>query len=288
MEHRITVSRRAFIGAAGVGAAAIGVAGCSGGGGGIAGPTPSVEVVEVEKVFTVGSYDGAMNFGLDIKVKNNGDSEITGSYLAYDGEATQGDEKLSDTFISTDEIEGIAGDDEVGAGEEGTVELVWELKNTDDPVTVVLEVYDVNYEDKVEILNETYDLADAETIESEAPFEVAVNSATVTDDGEGTSLLLLDLNYTNLGDEPASFSSAVETKLFQNGVELQSGYLPYNHPASDDTKEQNSYTEVQKDTTVPVLVVYELVDPAAPVELQFIDWNSYDQRVVLETTVELS
>lgn len=285
MEHRITVSRRAFIGAAGVGAAAIGVAGCSGG---IAGPTPSVEVVEVEKVFTVGSYDGAMNFGLDIKVKNNGDSEITGSYLAYDGEATQGDEKLSDTFISTDEIEGIAGDDEVGAGEEGTVELVWELKNTDDPVTVVLEVYDVNYEDKVEILNETYDLADAETIESEAPFEVAVNSATVTDDGEGTSLLLLDLNYTNLGDEPASFSSAVETKLFQNGVELQSGYLPYNHPASDDTKEQNSYTEVQKDTTVPVLVVYELVDPAAPVELQFIDWNSYDQRVVLETTVELS
>lgn len=287
MEHRITVSRRAFIGAAGVGAAAIGVAGCSGGGG-IAGPTPSVEVVEVEKVFTVGSYDGAMNFGLDIKVKNNGDSEITGSYLAYDGEATQGDEKLSDTFISTDEIEGIAGDDEVGAGEEGTVELVWELKNTDDPVTVVLEVYDVNYEDKVEILNETYDLADAEAIESEAPFEVAVNSATVTDDGEGTSLLLLDLNYTNLGDEPASFSSAVETKLFQNGVELQSGYLPYNHPASDDTKEQNSYTEVQKDTTVPVLVVYELVDPAAPVELQFIDWNSYDQRVVLETTVELS
>lgn len=287
MEHRITVSRRAFIGAAGVGAAAIGVAGCSGGGG-IAGPTPSVEVVEVEKVFTVGSYDGAMNFGLDIKVKNNGDSEVTGSYLAYDGEATQGDEKLSDTFISTDEIEGIAGDDEVDAGEEGTVELVWELKNTDDPVTVVLEVYDVNYEDKVEILNETYDLADAETIESEAPFEVAVNSATVTDDGEGTSLLLLDLNYTNLGDEPASFGSAVETKLFQNGVELQSGYLPYNHPASDDTKEQNSYTEVQKDTTVPVLVVYELVDPAAPVELQFIDWNSYDQRVVLETTVELS
>ncbi len=287
MEHRITVSRRAFIGAAGVGAAAIGVAGCSGGGG-IAGPTPSVEVVEVEKVFTVGSYDGAMNFGLDIKVKNNGDSEVTGSYLAYDGEATQGDEKLSDTFISTDEIEGIAGDDEVDAGDEGTVELVWELKNTDDPVTVVLEVYDVNYEDKVEILNETYDLADAETIESEAPFEVAVNSATVTDDGEGTSLLLLDLNYTNLGDEPASFSSAVETKLFQNGVELQSGYLPYNHPASDDTKEQNSYTEVQKDTTVPVLVVYELVDPAAPVELQFIDWNSYDQRVVLETTVELS
>lgn len=287
MEHRITVSRRAFIGAAGVGAAAIGVAGCSGGGG-IAGPTPSVEVVEVEKVFTVGSYDGAMNFGLDIKVKNNGDSEVTGSYLAYDGEATQGDEKLSDTFISTDEIEGIAGDDEVSAGEEGTVELVWELKNTDDPVTVVLEVYDVNYEDKVEILNETYDLADAEAIESEAPFEVAVNSATVTDDGEGTSLLLLDLNYTNLGDEPASFSSAVETKLFQNGVELQSGYLPYNHPASDDTKEQNSYTEVQKDTTVPVLVVYELVDPAAPVELQFIDWNSYDQRVVLETTVELS
>lgn len=286
MEHRITVSRRAFIGAAGVGAAAIGVAGCSGGG--IAGPTPSVEVVEVEKVFTVGSYDGAMNFGLDIKVKNNGDSEVTGSYLAYDGEATQGDEKLSDTFISTDEIEGIAGDDEVDAGDEGTVELVWELKNTDDPVTVVLEVYDVNYEDKVEILNETYDLADAETIESEAPFEVAVNSATVTDDGEGTSLLLLDLNYTNLGDEPASFSSAVETKLFQNGVELQSGYLPYNHPASDDTKEQNSYTEVQKDTTVPVLVVYELVDPAAPVELQFIDWNSYDQRVVLETTVELS
>lgn len=287
MEHRITVSRRAFIGAAGVGAAAIGVAGCSGGGG-IAGPTPSVEVVEVEKVFTVGSYDGAMNFGLDIKVKNNGDSEITGSYLAYDGEATQGDEKLSDTFISTDEIEGIAGDDEVDAGEEGTVELVWELKNTDDPVTVVLEVYDVNYEDKVEILNETYDLADAEAIESEAPFEVAVNSATVTDDGEGTSLLLLDLNYTNLGDEPASFGSAVETKLFQNGVELQSGYLPYNHPASDDTKEQNSYTEVQKDTTVPVLVVYELVDPAAPIELQFIDWNSYDQRVVLETTVELS
>ena len=286
MEHRITVSRRAFIGAAGVGAAAIGVAGCSGGG--IAGPTPSVEVVEVEKVFTVGSYDGAMNFGLDIKVKNNGDSEVTGSYLAYDGEATQGDEKLSDTFISTDEIEGIAGDDEVDAGDEGTVELVWELKNTDDPVTVVLEVYDVNYEDKVEILNETYDLADAEAIESEAPFEVAVNSATVTDDGEGTSLLLLDLNYTNLGDEPASFSSAVETKLFQNGVELQSGYLPYNHPASDDTKEQNSYTEVQKDTTVPVLVVYELVDPTAPVELQFIDWNSYDQRVVLETTVELS
>ena len=96
MEHRITVSRRAFIGAAGVGAAAIGVAGCSGGGG-IAGPTPSVEIVEVEKVFTVGSYDGAMNFGLDIKIKNNGDTEVTGSYLAYDGEATQGDEKLSDS-----------------------------------------------------------------------------------------------------------------------------------------------------------------------------------------------
>ena len=55
-----------------------------------------------------------------------------------------------------------------------------------------------------------------------------------------------------------------------------------------DTKEQNTYTEVQKDTSVPVLEVYELVDPAAPVEMQLIDWNSYDQRVVLDTTIELS
>lgn len=284
--HTHVITRRGFvIGCAA--AAPLALAGCGGGSPAIAGPTPQVEVLEVEKTFTIGSYDETL-FGMDIRIRNNGDSAISGSIIAgIDAVAEQGGKELQTGWLSED-ITDVAGDSDVNAGEEGTVELLWTLENEEDPVTVRIEPYDTEYAEKVEVLNEEYKLADTEKIVSEASFDVTIDKAEVTDDGEGGNLLLLTMTFTNNSDEPTSFSMAVEPQLFQAGIELQWGYLPYGHPASNDDLEMAGSTEIKSGASIQLMEVYELQDAESPVEVKLIDYMSYDRRAVVDTTIELS
>ena len=286
MARSVSVSRRGFIGLVACAAAVAPLlAGCDAGS--LSGPTPSFEVLEVERTFTVGLHAGTL-FGIDLKVKNNTSSEISGASCASDAQAKQGDDELG-TGSLPPEVEGVVGEDAtVAPGEEGTVEIVWELENDDEPVAVAIRPYDTNLDDRMEELNEEFKLADAEKIESTPSFDVTVDDVQVADDGQGGSLLLLTITFTNRTDDPASYLTAVDPQLYQNGVELKSGYLPYGHPSKNEDLEENRSINVKYGASVQLMDVYELYDATSPVELKLVDRASYDQRAAVDTTLELS
>ena len=286
MVRRVSISRRGFIGLVACAAAVPSLlAGCDAGS--LTGSTPSFEVLEVERTFTV-SLHGETLFGIDLNVRNNTSSEISGSSCASDAQVKQGDDELSTGSLPA-EVEGVVGEDAtVAPGEEGTIEMVWELENDDEPVAVVVRPYDTNLDDRMEVLNEEFKLADAEKIESTPSFDLTVDNSQVVDDGQGGSLLLLTITFTNKADDPVSYLTAVDPQLYQNGVELKSGYLPYGHPNKNQDLEDNCSINVKYGASVQLMDVYKLYDPTSPVELMLVDRASYDQRAVVDTTLEIS
>lgn len=241
----------------------------------------------VTRAFTCGSYDTEL-FVVDLEVKNNSDTNLMSGVLSYSYATATHDGKALPSGFMMPEAEGYLSESTtIAPGETGPGQAVFELDSREGTVEFVLTVDTVDYKDKVEVLRQTFNLAEVERIESEATFYVSVDDVVVTDDGEGTSLLVLALTFTNNAESPASFGTAVKTELYQNDIALKSGYLPYNHPAANDELESNSYIDVKKGASLPVQIVYQLLDASTPVEMCLVDNMSYDQRVVMEKTIEI-
>lgn len=281
-----SMSRRTFaiLGAAAALATPLGMAGC--GGGGVGGSKPVCEV-GVTRAFTAAAYDKSL-LVLDLDVRNNGERSMPADMVGYTYcTAMQGGRQLAQGYAPT-EIPGIVqGGASIPAGGEGQAQVVFELAG-EEPVEVVVAPETVDGKSTVEVHRETFDLSSVEKVESEPTFDVAIDDVRVTDDGEGKGLVVIALTFTNNADAPIAFGTAVETSLYQNDVALKEGYLPYNHPMWDTDLESNAYTDVKKGASLPVQATFELLDAAAPVEVNLVDRMSFDRRVVMEKTIDVS
>lgn len=259
------------------------LSGCAGGNAG-----PEFDV-RVERAWTTGGYDGKKMLVLDLVVKNNGIESVPADYVGYScTTASQGGTALTQGYLSS-EVPGalpmMGGN--LAPGEEGQGQVAFELKG-EDLVEAVVAPRTVDGKSTVEVYRETLDLSQIEKVESQSAFDIEIQGATVADDGEGKDLVVVDLLFTNNADEARSLSSAADVQLYQNDVELKQGYLPYRHPSYDEARDANRSTKVKKGASVEVQAVWELHDAVSPVELKVVDWESYDQRTVLEKTIELA
>lgn len=277
------LSRRHFFALAGAGAGALALAGCG------TNAEPEFEIVEVQKVFTCASYDGGKLFGIDLSIRNNGDGTVSGAVVASLCPAEQAGEKLAASVVPAGAYPDLAGDDEVASGDEGVIELVWDLANGDDLVDVKLDIDTVDGRGKAVVLEQSFNLADAEAVVSEAGFTATIDGCRILAGEGGVSLLAVSASWTNESDATESFGMLCEPKAFQNGTELSEGDVPLEDALWDDASHtDNLYADVQPGAGLPVALVYELQDLAAPVEVQLIDFMSYDQRAVVQEEVDVA
>jgi len=264
-----------------------GLAGCGSGGPGPAQKKPTMEA-SIDKVFTVGSYDGKKLLVVNLDVTNNSDFNLSATSVQMYATASLDGKTLASAFLSDSNPVALPWTSSIGPGAEGPAQLVFELSATEGMVDLSIAVDSIDYTDKIVILDESFDLAGVEAVVSESEFNVKVTNAIVTDDGSGKDLLVLYINFTNNSDSAMSFSYAINANLFQNDIALKRAYLPYNHPLDDSDLSSNTYTEIKKGASIDLILVYDLYDAVNPVEIQLVDMQSYDYAVILEKTIQIA
>lgn len=243
--------------------------------------------VKMEKVFICGSREGDL-LVINMEVKNTSKEYVDPSTVAYALTAKMGETSLKESYIDPKNPNAINLDATIESGKTGKSQAVFALGDkAEGEVSVLGLAYAEGGGKKVEFLKETVDLAKVERIASESDYALTIDNVVATDDGEGASLVVIDMTFTNNGDETTSFGSAIQLEIFQGGVALKSGYLPYNHPAVDEERESNTYLDIQKGATLNVREVFTLNDPSAPVQIKAVDTYSFDQAVLVEKEIQL-
>ena len=249
--------------------------------------TPQYEAT-VDEVFTCGTYNGtALVVNLD--ATNNTDEYLDNYTISYNLVATLDGTVLSTSYLGSDNPYAIA-DAKIKGGESAVVQAAFDLSGVeydeDSELELELTAYTIKDYKTVGVLEETISMADVEAKVSESEFDVTIDNVTVTDDGDGNNIVVIDYTFTNDSDEATSFSMAVEEELFQDGVQLQSGYLPYNHPMYDEIDSSNSYTDIKAGASIQVREVYELKSDSN-VEIKLTDRSSFDNAVIMEKEIQV-
>ena len=159
---------------------------------------------------------------------------------------------------------------------------------TEGTLSVLVVALSTDGKSQITVLEQDIDLSTVEKVVSEAVYDVTLDDKKLTDDEDGNPLLVLDLTFTNNSNKATSFGSAVEMQMFQNGVGLTSAYLPYRHPMYDEEMYGSDYTDIQPGNSIAIRRVYGLNDLDSDVELSCIDFDSFDQKKILEETIDLS
>ncbi|MCL1906537.1 MAG: DUF5067 domain-containing protein [Propionibacteriaceae bacterium] len=266
------------------------LSGCSIPGLGAGSKKPIMDVT-MDRAFVTGSgaYDDSALLVINLTVKNNTDHLMSGFTVSSDAVATLGDKTLNRGYLGEDNPNSLPRDSDISAGDQGAAQLVYEIPSLDAEgiVELVITVANLNYTNTVEILREIIDLADAEREVSISEFKVEVTNTTGLEDS-GKYILVIDLEFTNNSSSTTSYSRATRTKLFQNGTELQWGFVPWDSSLHDSALEANGHADIQPGTTIKIREVYTLLDNTNDVEIKITDMASYDNAVILSGTIVLT
>ena len=249
--------------------------------------TPTMEA-SVERVFTVGSYGGNKLLVVNLNVKNNADYNLSAMTVQMYAQANLNGSPLASSYLTESSPEALPWATTITPSSVGQSQLVFELPATEGVVGLSITVDTLDYSGTVVILDESFDLSGVEAVVSESEFDVKVTNAIVTDDGEGTDLLVLYVSFANNSASAISYGSAIGTELFQNGIALKTAYLPYKHPLADNDLSSNSYTDIKTGATIDLMLVFSLYDAKNLVEIQLTDRQTIDYAVILETSIEIS
>jgi len=249
--------------------------------------TPLMDA-SVERVFTIGSYGGKKLLVINLNVTNNTDYNMTALTVQMYAQASLNGASLATSYLSDSSPEAISWGNSISPGSTGLGQLVFELPSTEGVVDLIITVDALDYSDMIVILEDSFDLAGVEAIVSESEFDVKVTNAVVTDDGEGTDVLVVYITFTNNSDSATSFSYSIGTEFFQNGIALKTTWLPYRHPLIDNDLTSNRSTDIKTGSSIDLMLVFSLYDNKNPVEIQLIDRTTIDNVVLLETSIDVS
>lgn len=234
---------------------------------------------------TYSKADSVLVINLD--VENKSKDYLDPGSLAYDASASLDGTPLDTEYLS-DYCPVYVSTNAIAPKEHGTVQLAYKLGSPDAEGTVSLLMLSYGKKKNIKILETTVDLADVDYYVIPTDYELQIDRAFTTDDGEGNQLLALDMTFTN-NSSTAESPSAARLSLFQNGVELNSGYLPYRHPESNDELSSNSYTDIQPGKSISYRMVYTLQDDS---EVEFSakqsNFSGYEVEPILETNIAVS
>lgn len=244
----------------------------------------------VSKVFMCDdAYTGSI-IAINLDVTNNTGDYISAYTPVYEMTASLDGANLETAFLLSDNPEAIDNSQMIAAGETGQAQAAYLLPDgvTEGILSVLVVALSTDGKSQITVLEQDIDLSTVEKVVSEAVYDVTLDDKKLTDDEDGNPLLVLDLTFTNNSSKATSFGSAVEMQMFQNGVGLTSAYLPYRHPMYDEEMYGSDYTDIQPGNSIAIRRVYGLNDMDSDVELSCIDFDSFDQKKILEETIDLS
>lgn len=244
----------------------------------------------MSKVFMCdGAYTGSI-IAINLDVTNNTGDYISAYTPVYEMTASLDGANLETAFLLSDNPEAIDNSQMIAAGETGQAQAAYLLPDgvTEGTLSVLVVALSTDGKSQITVLEQDIDLSTVEKVVSEAVYDVTLDDKKLTDDEDGNPLLVLDLTFTNNSSKATSFGSAVEMQMFQNGVGLTSAYLPYRHPMYDEEMYGSDYTDIQPGNSIAIRRVYGLNDLDSDVELSCIDFDSFDQKKILEETIDLS
>lgn len=244
----------------------------------------------VSKVFMCDdAYTGSI-IAINLDVTNNTGDYISAYTPVYEMTASLDGANLETAFLLSDNPEAIDNSQMIAAGETGQAQAAYLLPDgvTEGTLSVLVVALSTDGKSQITVLEQDIDLSTVEKVVSEAVYDVILDDKKLTDDEDGNPLLVLDLTFTNNSSKATSFGSAVEMQMFQNGVGLTSAYLPYRHPMYDEEMYGSDYTDIQPGNSIAIRRVYGLNDMDSDVELSCIDFDSFDQKKILEETIDLS
>lgn len=235
------------------------------------------------------AYTGSI-IAISLDVTNNTGDYISAYTPVYEMTASLDGANLETAFLLSDNPEAIDNSQMIAAGETGQAQAAYLLPDgvTEGTLSVLVVALSTDGKSQITVLEQDIDLSTVEKVVSEAVYDVTLDDKKLTDDEDGNPLLVLDLTFTNNSSKATSFGSAVEMQMFQNGVGLTSAYLPYRHPMYDEEMYGSDYTDIQPGNSIAIRRVYGLNDLDSDVELSCIDFDSFDQKKILEETIDLS
>ncbi len=243
----------------------------------------------LNEAFTCGAYDGDI-LVVNLDATNNTEDYIDDYSVAYNVVATIDGKTLSTSYVSDENPYAIPSGTKIGPEETTTIQSAFELSGVDysddSELKLVVTSHTIKDYKQVSVMEETLKMGDVERKTSESEFDVTVDNVTVTDDGEGKNLVVIDYTFTNNSSEATSFSWAVDEKLFQDDVELKSGSLPWKHPMADEVDYMNSSTDVKSGASIQIRKVYELTS-TSNVEIVLTDQQSFDKAEILNTEIQV-
>ena len=243
--------------------------------------------VTIEDTFIATTYSGDV-LAINVEVTNVSNEIIDAYRVLADFTARLDGTSLNMGFISTEVVGYISNEFRLAAGDTETVQLVYELPTKQEgEITLLGITYAEKGNEQIEIVNETLDLAEIERMVVESDYSITVDDVVKTDDGEGGDLLIVDMTFTNDSEEATSFSYALELEIFQNGTQLKTGWLPYNHPADDMELESNARLDIQGGNTIKVREVYTLNDANAPIEVRIVEPYTYNIAPLFEAEIQI-
>ena len=259
------------------------LAGCTGGGS--KEPQAPFEVM-VDEVFICNTYGGEV-LVINLEVTNTSEEYLDGFMVPYSLDVRINGKALGYGYLSTDHEKVINSDIKLASDETEILQAVYELTGeAEGELTILGVTYAINMDTQVEFLNETIDMADVEKLIEESSYELTIDNVVKTDDGEGNDLIVIDMTFTNNSDEAEAFSYAIDLEIFQNGVELKRGYLPYRHPLEEDDISDNNRLAI-KENSIQVREVYILNDAEAPIEVKAVESMSYGTEPLLENEIQI-
>lgn len=101
-------------------------------------------------------------------------------------------------------------------------------------------------------------------------YELQYKSACIMKDSDGKDAVVLTMDFTNNGEEPADYMWSVYEKVMQDGVELE-GAIIFESEESYKTVTDSQMTEIASGKTIEVCSAYTLRDMENPVEVTFTD-----------------
>lgn len=235
------------------------------------------------------AYTGSI-IAINLDVTNNTGDYISAYTPVYEMTASLDGANLETAFLLSDNPEAIDNSQMIAADETGQAQAAYLLPDgvTEGTLSVLVVALSTDGKSQITVLEQDIDLSTVEKVVSEAVYDVTLDDKKLTDDEDGNPLLVLDLTFTNNSSKATSFGSAVEMQMFQNGVGLTSAYLPYRHPMYDEEMYGSDYTDIQPGNSIAIRRVYGLNDLDSDVELSCIDFDSFDQKKILEETIDLS
>lgn len=133
--------------------------------------------------------------------------------------------------------------------------------------------------------NTTVSSVDAEKKETDentiGDFKCVVKGAKITKDWEGKDAVLITYEFTNNSNSPISFDGALDDKLYQDGIELESAIL-----SNDEEAKLIDTVDLKPGITKEVKKAYSLRNKKSEIEVEIQEIFSFSDDMI-KTTINL-